>query len=118
MEPMKFIEGAQKAGQIPAFVAEIARNKSLAMALRHVEVKDSDGQVLDLTEFIGSDELDAAGAHQPAPDEAAPDQPAPAGADEFTVDAEFAESAESADSAESAESAESADSAASAASAE
>ena len=118
MEPMKFIEGAQKAGQIPAFVAEIARNKSLAMALRHVEVKDSDGQVLDLTEFIGSDELDAAGAHQPAPDEAAPDQPAPAGADEFTVDAEFAESAESADSAESAESAQSAESAESAQSAE
>ena len=119
MEPMKFIEGAQKAGQIPAFVAEIARNKSLAMALRHVEVKDSDGQVLDLTEFIGSDELDAAaGAHQSTPAEAAPDQPAPDEANEFTVDAEFAESAESADSAESAESAQSAESAESADSAE
>ena len=34
MEPAQFMQGAQKAGQIPAFVAEIARNKSLAMALR------------------------------------------------------------------------------------
>ena len=60
MEPAQFMQGAQKAGQIPAFVSEIARNKSLAMALRQVTVKDSDGQVVDLTEFIGSDELDAA----------------------------------------------------------
>ncbi|QQM66832.1 trigger factor [Actinomyces weissii] len=60
MEPGQFMQGAQKAGQIPAFVSEIARNKSLAMALRHVTVKDSKGETVDLTEFIGSDEADAA----------------------------------------------------------
>lgn len=59
MEPAEFMQGAQKAGQIPAFVSEIARNKSLALALRQVSVKDSAGQAVDLTEFIGSDELDA-----------------------------------------------------------
>ena len=53
------MQGAQQAGQIPAFVSEIARNKSLAMGLRQVSVKDSDGKDVDLTEFIGSDELDA-----------------------------------------------------------
>lgn len=59
MEPGQFMQGAQQAGQIPAFVSEIARNKSLAMALRQVEVKDNKGEAVDLTEFIGSDELDA-----------------------------------------------------------
>ena len=51
MEPGQFMQGA--------FVSEIARNKSLAMGLRQVSVKDSDGKDVDLTEFIGSDELDA-----------------------------------------------------------
>lgn len=58
MEPAQFMQGAQKAGQIPAFVSEIARNKSLATALRYVTVKDSTGQTVDLSEFIGSDEQD------------------------------------------------------------
>lgn len=59
IEPGQFMEGAQRAGQIPAFVSEIARNKSLALALRQVTVKDFNGEVVDLTKFIGSDELDA-----------------------------------------------------------
>lgn len=60
IEPAQFLQGAQQAGQIPAFASEIARNKSLAIALRQVTVKDSEGQAVDLTEFIGSDEADAA----------------------------------------------------------
>ena len=60
MEPGQFMQGAQQAGQIPAFVSELARNKSLALALRQVTVKDSAGKELDLSEFIGSDEADAA----------------------------------------------------------
>ena len=59
IEPAQFLQGAQQAGQIPAFASEIARNKSLAIALRRVAVKDSEGQAVDLTEFIGSDEADA-----------------------------------------------------------
>ena len=47
-------------GQIPAMVGEVARSKSLAVALRQIEVKDSAGNVVDLTEFIGSDDEDAA----------------------------------------------------------
>lgn len=60
IEPAQFIQGAQQAGQIPAFVSEIARNKSLAIALRRVSVKDSEGKEVDLSAFIGSDEADAA----------------------------------------------------------
>lgn len=41
-------------------VGEVARSKSLAVALRSIEVKDEDGNVVDLSEFIGSDEDDAA----------------------------------------------------------
>lgn len=91
MEPNEFIQAAAQTGQLEAFSGEIARNKALAVALRSVTVKDSSGAVLDLSEFIGSDELDAAG---------------PEGAS--------ADSSESAESAESADSPESADSAGSA----
>jgi trigger factor len=60
MDPQQFISALDQQGQIPAMVGEVARSKSLAIALRKVEVKDADGNVVDLTEFIGSDEDDAA----------------------------------------------------------
>ncbi|WP_418607843.1 trigger factor [Georgenia sp. SUBG003] len=101
MEPNQFIQAASQTGQIQAFMGEIARNKALAVALRQVSVKDSEGNEIDLSEYIGSDELDAAG---------------PEGAE--TESAESGESAESAESGESAESAESGESAESAASPE
>ena len=73
MEPAQFIQGAQRAGQIPAFASEIARNKSLALALRQVTVKDFNGEVVDLTKFIGSDELDAEALVSEVEDAAADD---------------------------------------------
>jgi len=60
MDPQQFISTLDQQGQIPAMVGEVARSKSLAVALRKVEVKDADGNVVDLSEFIGSDEDDAA----------------------------------------------------------
>jgi len=60
MDPNEFIQSLDQGGQIPAMVGEVARSKSLAVALRQVEVKDSEGNVVDLSEFIGSDEEDAA----------------------------------------------------------
>jgi trigger factor len=41
-------------------VGEVARSKALAVALRQVEVVDGEGKAVDLSEFIGSDEDDAA----------------------------------------------------------
>ena len=105
MEPGQFMQGAQQAGQIPAFVSELARNKSLAMALRQVTVKDSEGKVLDLSEFIGSDEADAAAIVDEVERVATP-----ADADEKDGSADSGSSPSSASSA-SAESAASADSA-------
>ena len=105
MEPAQFMQGAQQAGQIPAFLSELARNKSLAMALRQVTVKDSEGKVLDLSEFIGSDEADAAAIVDEVERVATP-----ADADEKDGSADSGSSPSSASSA-SAESAASADSA-------
>ncbi|GAB6940029.1 trigger factor [Isoptericola variabilis] len=62
MDPNQFISTLDQGGQIPAMVGEVARSKALAVALREIEVKDSDGNVVDLTEFIGTEEEDAAAA--------------------------------------------------------
>ncbi|MCL2455304.1 MAG: trigger factor [Micrococcales bacterium] len=59
MDPNEFISTLSGRGQIPAVVAEVARGKSLATALRQVTVVGPDGAVVDLTAYIGSDETDA-----------------------------------------------------------
>ncbi len=59
MDPNTFIEQVQKAGQVPAMVAEVARSKATAIALRRVTVKDTAGKVVDLSAVIGTDEDDA-----------------------------------------------------------
>lgn len=69
MDPNQFIQSLDQGGQIPAMVGEVARSKSLAVALRQIEVKDSAGNVVDLTEFIGSEDEDAVDAE--ASDDAA-----------------------------------------------
>ncbi len=61
-DPSEFIRQADENGQIPLFVAELTRNKSLAVALRQVKVVDSAGDDVDLSAYIGSDEEDAAEA--------------------------------------------------------
>ncbi|GMA31890.1 trigger factor [Litorihabitans aurantiacus] len=66
VDPNEFVQNADKTGQIPVFVGELARNKSLALALRQVSVTDGDGNAVDLTPFIGSDELDAAASGEGA----------------------------------------------------
>lgn len=61
-DPNEFIQSASANNQIPLYVSELARNKSLAVGLREVAVVDSTGSAVDLTEFIGSEEEDAARA--------------------------------------------------------
>jgi len=62
LDPNEFISQADVSGQIPMYVAEISRNKSLALALRQVKVVDASGNDVDLSEYIGSDEEDQAAA--------------------------------------------------------
>lgn len=59
MDPNTFIQTIDQQGQIPTMVAEVARSKALAVALRRVAVTDGSGQAVDLSEFIGSDAEDA-----------------------------------------------------------
>jgi len=61
-DPNEFIQSASANNQIPMYVAELARNKSLAVGLREVTVVDGAGNTVDLLEFIGSDEEDEAQA--------------------------------------------------------
>ncbi len=52
MEPGEFIQNVDRAGQIPQMVGEVARAKSLTLALQKVTVKDTKGKKVDLSEFL------------------------------------------------------------------
>ena len=54
MDPQTFIDQVQRAGQIPAIVAEVARSKATAFALRRATIKDTAGKKVDLSAVIGS----------------------------------------------------------------
>ncbi|MEY2899987.1 MAG: hypothetical protein RL247_153 [Actinomycetota bacterium] len=51
MEPSEFIKTVDSNGQIPSMVGEVARSKSLSVALTKVSVKDTAGKKVDLSEF-------------------------------------------------------------------
>ena len=72
MDANTFIKTIDENGQIPAMVGEVARSKALAVALRQVTILDKAGNAVDLSDFIGSDEDDAAvavGADETAADD-------------------------------------------------
>ncbi len=117
MDPNEFIQSAGQAGQIPIFAGELARNKALAVALRKIKVVDGEGKDVDLSDFIGSDDDDAAAALAEAAAVADAAEPAAESA-ESGESADSADSGDSADSADSGDSADSADSAESAPSAD
>ncbi|WP_062069151.1 trigger factor [Demequina sediminicola] len=54
MDPQTFIQQVEQGGQIPAIVAEVARSKATAFALRRATIKDTTGADVDLSEVIGS----------------------------------------------------------------
>jgi trigger factor len=60
MDPNTFIKTVDEQGQIPMMIAEVGRSKAVAVALRRVAVVDGSGQPVDLSEYIGTDEDDAA----------------------------------------------------------
>lgn len=81
MDPNEFVKILSENGQIPSMVGEVARNKALAVILGKVEVVDTNGAKVDLTEFIAlpeEDDADAAAAaeEQPAAEQAAEEAPA------------------------------------------
>jgi len=52
MNPNDFVKTLDEAGQIPAMIAEVARNKALAAILEKAEVTDADGKAVDLADFL------------------------------------------------------------------
>jgi trigger factor len=54
MEPSEFIQTLQENNQIPSMVGEVARSKSLSVALAEVTVKDSKGKKVDLSSVINT----------------------------------------------------------------
>ena len=54
MDPSEFIQTLDQNGQIPSMVGEVARSKSLSVALTKVTVKDTGGKKVDLSEFTKS----------------------------------------------------------------
>ena len=80
MDPSEFVQALSGNGQIPSMVAEVARNKALAIALGKAVVTDSNGATVDLSEFtaVVDDEpaTDEAASNDAATDEAASDEAA------------------------------------------
>ncbi len=56
MAPQEFVEAIQQNNQLPALVAEVARNKALAVALGKVTVVDTAGKSVDLAGFVATDD--------------------------------------------------------------
>jgi trigger factor len=54
MEPAEFIQTLDSNNQIPSMVGEVARSKSLSVALASVSVKDTGGKKVDLSAFTKS----------------------------------------------------------------
>ncbi|MEX5270772.1 trigger factor [Kocuria sabuli] len=100
MDPNQFAQLLDSSGQAGLMVGEVRRRKALAKVLEYATVTDTEGNPVDLSEFVRPQGED------PADEEIAPEEttaaPTP-GTDEESADAaESPEPAESADSADSA----------------
>jgi trigger factor len=84
MDPSEFVQALSSNGQIPSMVAEVARNKALAIVLGKAEVVDSNGEKVDLSEFAAVEvpEDDAAEAGEADDADEAPAESAADGAAE------------------------------------
>ena len=63
MAPNDFIKVISEQGQVPMFVAEVARRKALNVVLDAAEVTDSKGNKVDLSAFSQMDVADDHAGH-------------------------------------------------------
>jgi trigger factor len=80
MDPNQFAQIMDQSGQVPMMVGEVRRRKALAAVLGKAEVTDSEGNAVDLSEFVRPlDEEEAPEAAEAQQSEATPsDDPAAA----------------------------------------
>ncbi len=76
MQPQEFVEVLQQNNQLPSMMSEVARSKAISVVLGQVKVVDTDGNPVDLSDFIVTptpeledDEALEAPADEPAADE-------------------------------------------------
>lgn len=72
MAPQEFIQAIQEGGQLPSLMGDVARNKALGIILGKVSVVDTNGDAVDVSDFVPSDDEEADGAE--ASDEADADE--------------------------------------------
>jgi trigger factor len=73
MDPNQFAQIIDQSGQVPMMVSEVRRRKALAVVLGQAEVTDSEGNTVDLSDFVrpGGEEAPAAEAEAEADTEQA-----------------------------------------------
>ncbi|MGV0785823.1 trigger factor [Mycolicibacterium sp. XJ2] len=81
LQPQQLIQSLQQNNQLPALFADVRRGLALAAVVEAATVKDSDGNVIDTTEFFGRSEEQTDEAAEEASDAAEPQ------ADEESADA-------------------------------
>ena len=64
MQPNEFVKIVDEQGQVPAFVAEVARRKAITLVLQAAEVVDSEGAKVDLAEFNEAEEQFLGESHE------------------------------------------------------
>lgn len=66
MDPNQFAQIIDQSGQVPMMVSEVRRRKALAVVLGQAEVTDSEGNKVDLSDFVrpGGEEAPAAEAEE------------------------------------------------------
>src|SRR6195952_3404547 len=52
MQPQEFVEVLQQNNQLPSMMSEVARSKAISVVLGQVKVVDTDGNPVDLSDFI------------------------------------------------------------------
>jgi trigger factor len=52
MQPQEFVEVLQQNNQLPSMMSEVARSKAISVLLGRVKVVDTDGNPVDLSEFV------------------------------------------------------------------
>ncbi|KUH97150.1 trigger factor [Mycolicibacterium acapulense] len=70
LQPQQLIQSLQQNNQLPALFADVRRGLALAAVVEAATVKDSDGNVIDTTEFFGRSEEQTEEAAEDASDAA------------------------------------------------
>jgi trigger factor len=77
MQPQEFVEVLQQNNQLPSMMSEVARSKAISVVLGQVKVVDTDGNPVDLSDFVvtptpeleDDEALEAPAAEEPSADE-------------------------------------------------